>query len=260
MQPVPAKLSGLAPLLAARVVAVNDQTLKQLRQWLQSEHGMQVGVTTLWRTLTRLGLSLKKSLHATEQTRPDVVAARQAWQAEQPCLPMGRLVFVDESRASTDMTPIRGRSRKGTRCIGHAPYGHWKTTTFICGLRTVGLVAPLVIDGPINGDIFRAWVEQMLVPVLQPGDMIVLDNLRSHKVAGIEEAIHAAGAQLLYLPPYSPDYNPIEQVFSKLKTLLRKAAARTVNDLWSTIGNLLSQFASDECAQYIRHAGYSKSG
>jgi transposase len=123
----------------------------------------------------------------------------------------------------------------------------------------VRLVAPLVIDGPINGDIFRAWVEQMLVPVLQPGDMVVLDNLGSHKVAGIEEAIHAAGAQLLYLPPYSPDYNPIEQVFSKLKTLLRKAAARTVDDLWSTIGNLLGQFASAECVQYIRHAGYSKS-
>jgi hypothetical protein len=107
---------------------------------------------------------------------------------------MGRLVFVDETWASTNMTPIRGHSRKGTRCIGHAPHGDWNTTTFICGLRTVGLVAPLVIDGPINGDIFRAWVEQMLVSVLQPGDMIVLDNLRSHKVAGIEEAIHDAGA------------------------------------------------------------------
>jgi transposase len=110
-----------------------------------------------------------------------------------------------------------------------------------------------------NGDIFRAWVEQMLVPVLQPGDMVVPDNLGSHEVAGIEQAIHAAGAQLLYLPPYSPDYNPIEQDFSKLKTLLRKAAARTADDLWSTIGNLLGQFASDECEQYIRHAGYSKS-
>ena len=166
--------------------------------------------------------SKKKSLHATEQTRPDVVAARQAWQAGQPCLSVGRLVFVDETWASTNMTPTRGRSLKGTRCIGDAPYGHWKTTTFLCGLRTVGLVAPLVIDGPINGELFRAWVEQMLVPALQPGDLVVLDNLRSHKVAGIEEAIRAAGAQLLYLPPYSPDYNPIEQVFSKLKPYLEK--------------------------------------
>jgi transposase len=157
------------------------------------------------------------------------------------------------------MTPTRGRSLIGTRCIGDAPYGHWKTTTFLCGLRTVGLVAPLVIDGPINGELFRAWVEQMLVPALQPGDLVVLDNLRSHKVAGIEEAIRAAGAQLLYLPPYSPDYNPIEQVFSKLKTLLRKAAARTVDDLWSAIGELISQFAPNECLQYIRHSGYCRS-
>jgi transposase len=126
-------------------------------------------------------------------------------------------------------------------------------------LRTVGLLAPLVIDGPINGELFRAWVEQMLVPVLQPGDVVVLDNLRSHKVAGIEQAIRAAGAQLLYLPPYSPDYNPIEQVFSKLKTLLREAAARTVDDLWPAIGALIGQFAPNECLQYIRHSGYSRS-
>ena len=126
-------------------------------------------------------------------------------------------------------------------------------------MRSVGLVAPFVIDGPINGELFRAWVEQMLVPALQPGDMVVLDNVSSHKVAGIEEAIRAAGAHLLYLPPYSPDYNPIEQVFSKLKTLLRKAAARTVDALWSAIGELIGQFAPNECGQYIRHAGYSRS-
>jgi transposase len=172
---------------------------------------------------------------------------------------VGRLVFVDETWASTNMTPTRGRSPKGSRCIGHAPYGHWKTTTFLCGLRAVGLVAPLVIDGPINGALFRAWVEQMLVPALQPGDMVVLDNVSSHKVAGIEQAIRAAGAQLLYLPPYSPDYNPIEQVFSKLKTLLRRAATRTVDGLWSAIGKLIVEFAPNECVQYIRHAGYSSS-
>lgn len=172
---------------------------------------------------------------------------------------MGRLVFVDETWASTNMTPLRGRSLKGTRCIGHAPYGHWKTATFLCGLRTVGLVAPLVIDGPINDELFRAWVEQMLVPSLQPRDLGMLDNIRSHKVASIEEAICAAGAGLLYLPPYSPDYNPLEQVFSKLKTLLRKAAARTVDDLLSAIGELISQFAPNECLHYIRHSRYSRS-
>lgn len=158
------------------------------------------------------------------------------------------------------MAPTRARSPKGTRCLGHAPYGHWHTTTFVCALRTCGLVAPLVLDGPINGDIFRAWVEQALVPALQPGDIVVMDNLGSHKVAGIAAAIEAAGAQVRYLPPYSPHYNPIEQVFAKFKALLRKTAARTMEALWSACGALLDQFAAAECERYIRHAGYGKSG
>jgi transposase len=184
----------------------------------------------------------KKSLRAAEQERPDVVQARCAWEAKQACLEADHLVFVDETWASTKMSPIRGRSPKGTRCIGHAPYGHWRTTTFVCALRTQGLIAPLVFDGPINGDAFRAWVEQALVPPLQPGD------------------IDGAGAQRRYLPPYSPDYNPIEQVFAKLKTLLRKTAARTVNALWSALGCLLDQFAPDECKRYIWHSGYGRPG
>jgi transposase len=158
------------------------------------------------------------------------------------------------------MTPTRGRSPAGSRCIGYAPYGHWKTTTFVCALRYDGLVAPWVIDGPIDGQAFRVWVQQELAPVLHPGDIVVLDNLGSHKVAGIAEAIQAKGAQLRYLPAYSPDYNPIEQVFAKLKTLLRRAAKRTVAELWATIGCLLEQFAAHECERYIRHAGYGKSG
>lgn len=157
------------------------------------------------------------------------------------------------------MTPTRGRSLAGNRCIGYAPYGHWKTTTLVCALRCEGLVAPWVIDGPINGEGFRVWVQRVLVPALRPGDIVVLDNLGAHKVAGIAEAIQAAGAQLRYLPPYSPDYNPIEQVFAKLKTLLRRAAKRTVKELWATIGCLLEQFAADECERYIRHAGYGES-
>jgi transposase len=201
----------------------------------------------------------KKSLHADEQTRPDVAQRRQAWQASQPDTPAEQLIFLDETWASTDMTPTRGRAPIGKRCLGRAPYGHWKTTTFVCALRTTGLVAPLVLDGPINGQTFRAWVEQMLVPTLRPGDVVVLDNLGSHKVSGIAEAIQAAGAQLRYLPPYSPDFNPIEQVFAKLKTLLRKAATRTVETLWDAIGNLLDRFPSHECERYICHAGYGKS-
>lgn len=158
------------------------------------------------------------------------------------------------------MTPTHGHSLKGSRCFGHAPYGHWHTTTFLCALRTSGLVAPLVFDGPINGDAFRAWVQQALVPVLQPGDIVVMDNLGSHKVGGIGAAIVAAGAQVRYLPPYSPDYNPIEQVFAKFKTLLKRTAARTMEALWSACGALLDHFTAAECKRYICHAGYGRSG
>jgi transposase len=169
-------------------------------------------------------------------------------------------VFLDETWASTNMTPPRGRSPKGARCLGRAPYGHWKTTTFVCALRTSGLVAPCVLDGPINGAAFCAWVQQALVPVLQPGDLVIMDNLGSHKVAGIAAAIEAVGARVRYLPPYSPDYNPIEQVFAKFKTLLRKTAARTREALWAACGCLLDQFTAAECEHYICHAGYGQSG
>lgn len=202
----------------------------------------------------------KKTVRATERERADVAQARHAWAAEQHHLDVGRLVFLDETWASTNMTPTRGRSPKGTRCPGQTPYGHWHTTTFVCALRASGLTAPCVFDGPINGHAFRAWVQQALVPVLRPGDIVVMDNLGSHKVAGIAEAIEAAGAHVRYLPPYSPDFNPIEQVFAKFKTLLRKTAARTKEALWSACGALLDQFQPDECARYICHAGYGRSG
>ena len=201
----------------------------------------------------------KKTIRASEQSRPEIAQARAAWAVEQPALAHGGLIFLDETAASTDMTPTRGRSIKGERCRSHAPGGHWRTTTLVCALSTHDLLAPLVIDGPINGDAFRAWVEQFLAPELCPGDIVVMDNLSSHKVSGVREAIEAAGATLRYLPPYSPDYNPIEQVFAKLKTLLRKAQARTVEALWSTIGALLDQFSSSECERYIRHCGYCQS-
>ena len=140
------------------------------------------------------------------------------------------------------------------------PHGHWHTTTFLCGLRTTGLVAPLVLDGAIDGDAFLAYVEQFLVPALKTGDTVVLDNLSSHKVDGVREAIEAAGAALLYLPPYSPDLNPIELAFSKLKRLLREAATRSVEELWTTIGKLLERFGPAECANYIRHCGFAHPG
>ncbi len=165
------------------------------------------------------------------------------------------LVFIDETWAKTNMTRPRGRSPQGMRLITTIPHGHWKTTTFLAALRTSGLTAPLVIDGAINGELFLAYVRQHLVPTLKHGDIVVLDNLSSHKRAGVREALESVGASLLYLPPYSPDLNPIEQAFSKFKWLLKSASERTVEALWTTCGQLLDQFTSTECRNYFRHRG-----
>jgi transposase len=177
----------------------------------------------------------------------------------QKTLDPSRLVFLDETWATTALSPARGWAPKGERLVSAVPHGHWHTTTFVCGLRTTGLVAPLVLDGAINGAAFLAYIEQFLAPTLRPGDIVVLDNLSSHKVSGVREAIEAVGASVLYLPPYSPDLNPIELAFSKLKRLLREAAARTVEALWQTIGHLLNSFTPAECANYIRHCRFAHS-
>jgi transposase len=153
------------------------------------------------------------------------------------------------------MARLRGRAQKGERLRAGIPHGHWKTTTFVAGLRLTGLAAPMVIDGPINGVAFQAYVDQVLVPELQPGDIVVLDNLGSHKGPAVRHSIERAGARLLYLPPYSPDFNPIENAFAKLKALLRKAAERSVGALWDRIGLTLDAFSPDECANYFRAAG-----
>jgi len=155
------------------------------------------------------------------------------------------------------MAPRYGRGPKGQRVDGIAPHGHWKTTTFVAALRHDRITAPCVFDGPINGAAFKAWTEQALAPTLAPGDIVILDNLGSHKVAGVKQAVEARGAQLVYLPPYSPDLNPIEQVFAKLKHLLRKASARTVDALHDTIGSLLDAFSPTECRNYLTNSGYS---
>lgn len=155
------------------------------------------------------------------------------------------------------MTRTRGRAPRGIRLVDYVPHGHWKTTTFLAGLRLQGLTAPLVVDGPINGEVFLAYVQQHLAPTLKPGDIVIMDNLSSHKVTGVREAIEAVGASLMFLPPYSPDFNPIEQVFSKLKALLRKASERTVSALWDRIGKLLDCFEPVECRNYFRHSGYA---
>lgn len=155
------------------------------------------------------------------------------------------------------MTRLRGWSPRGKRLLAKVPQGHWRTLTFLAALRSDRIDAPLVLDGPINGDSFLAYVEQLLVPTLSPGDIVVMDNLGSHKGRAVRRAIRAAGAHLFFLPPYSPDLNPIEQVFAKLKTLLRKAAERTVEATWRRIGTLLQTFSSSECANYLRNAGYA---
>lgn len=157
------------------------------------------------------------------------------------------------------MTPVMGRAPKGRRLRASVPHGHWKTTTFIGALRYDGLTAPMVVDAPVNGDIFRAYVDQVLVPTLRPGDIVVMDNLSSHKVEGIRAMIEAAGAELRYLPPYSPDLNPIEQAFAKLKTLLRRAEARTVDALWGTIGNLVAAITAANAHNLFRNCGYVRS-
>ena len=156
------------------------------------------------------------------------------------------------------MTPLRGRCRRGVRLIGRAPFGHWNTSTFLAGLRHDRIVAPLVVDGAINGDLFRAYVEQALAPTLAPGDVVIADNLGSHKVAGVRAVIEARGASLMFLPAYSPDLNPIEQVFAKLKALLRKAEPRSRASLWSTIGRTLDRFSPAECQSYLQNCGYGQ--
>jgi transposase len=198
----------------------------------------------------------KKTAHASEQDRPDILKRREDWFDGQLDLDPERLVFIDETWASTNMARRRGRAKKGERLRASVPHGHWKTTTFVAGLRPTGMVAPMVLDGPINGVAFQAYVDQVLVPELNAGDIVVMDNLGSHKGLGVRKAIEATGATLLYLPPYSPDFNPIEKAFSKLKALLRKAAERTVDGLWNKIGELLQTFTPRECENFFASAGY----
>ena len=182
--------------------------------------------------------------------------AREAWKASQPDLDPDKLVFIDETGASTKMVRLRGRCPCGERLLVKVPWGHWKTTTFVAGLRRDGLVAPFVLDGPMNGDAFKVYVETFLAPALRPGDIVVMDNLPAHKVEGVDKLIEAAGAELRLLPAYSPDLNPIEMAFSQLKAHLRKAAELTVPALWDRIGLCLDQITPQACANYFADAGY----
>ncbi len=185
-----------------------------------------------------------------------MVEKRVQWRASQKQIDPHKIVFIDETWAKTNMTRTYGRSLLGTRLVEKTPCGRWQTTTFLGALRATGFIAPLTVEGAINGLLFRSWIEQHLAPALLPGDIVVMDNLSSHKVIGIREAIEKVGAELRYLPPYSPDLNPIELAFSKFKKLLRDGAERTVDKLWTLCGRVLDEFTEHECRNYFRHCGY----
>jgi transposase len=195
-------------------------------------------------------------MRAAEQDRPDVARKRARWKVHQGKIDVSRLVFIDETWIKTNMAPLRGWGPYGQRLTASAPFGHWKTLTFIAALRCDRISAPWVIDGPINGEIFTLYVEKELAPTLAERDVVILDNLGSHKGKAARRIIRAKGAHLLFLPPYSPDLNPIEQVFAKIKHLMRAAETRTVEATWRKAGELIDLFSKNECANYLRNSGY----
>jgi len=249
-------LEAHAPWLLKLIAEHPDLTLDEIVAAMH-RHGIAGSRSAVWRFFDRHKISVKKkSMRAAEQERADVARARRRWMREQGLFDPAHLVFVDETATSTNMARQRGRCARGLRLIGRVPQGHWQTVTFVAGLRHDGMVAPFVINGAMTGTGFVTYLEQCLAPTLERDDIVIIDNLKAHRVAGVREAIEAAGATLRYLPLYSPDLDPIEMPFAKLKALLRKAAERSVRGLRHRIGSLISTFSPQECANYFRHAGY----
>ncbi|MHB8283048.1 MAG: IS630 family transposase [Caulobacteraceae bacterium] len=251
----PRTLSGDCADWLRERIASGPVTLRGLAAEL-AERGIKIHPRAVWVFLHAEGLSFKKTLLPQEQTRPDVARRRRRWKAHQHKIAPERLVFLDETWVKTNMAPLRGWGPRGRRLPGYAPFGHWKTLTFIAALRHDRIDAPWIIDGPINGELFGLYVQQVLAPTLSPGDVVVLDNLGSHKGRPARAAVRARGAHLIFLPPYSPDLNPIEQVFAKLKHLMRKAQPRDLDATWRKAGELLDLFSPQECANYLANAGY----
>lgn len=252
----PFALAGERDRILGRIAQQPDLPLRALLAELH-DRGIKGSYFALWNIVDRAGLSSKKkSLHASEQDRPKVARRRLQWQQRQDKIDARRLVFIDETWAKMNMTPTHGRCPIGQRLVAKVPHGHRKTLTFVAALRCDGITAPCLLNQPINAVSFRTYVEQFLVPTLRPGDIVVMDNLSSHKGKAIRKAIQAAGAKLIFLPPYSPDLNPIEQVFAKLKTLLRKANARTIPAITEAIAKLLDEYTVKECANYLVNSGY----
>jgi transposase len=200
----------------------------------------------------------KKTLIAAEQDRPDVARRRAQWTKYQDRIDLCRLVFIDETWTKTNMAPLRGWAQRGQQIKAKVPHGRWQTMTFLAALRHDRITAPWLIEGPINGESFQLYVEKVLVPTLQPGDIVIMDNLGSHRGKAVRRATRAAGAWLFYLPKYSPDLNPIEQFFAKLKHWLRKAAQRTTEAIYDAIGPILDTVSAAECANYFTNAGYDQ--
>lgn len=241
--------------VAALLSATSDLRLVDVQADL-AKRKVLVSWSTVRRTVKRLGLRIKKTIFATEQDRPDIALARQLWQASQAGLDFASLVFVDETGTNTAMTRSHGWGHKGRKLFAKAPHGHWMTSTFVAGLAHDGILAPQLLPCPMTGMIFQQWLEECLIPEMKPGSIVVIDNLPAHKVPSIRKCLETANMQLLYLPPYSPDFNPIEQVFSKIKGLLKQMNPRSFDAICEALKIILEKFKPGECANFIRHSGY----
>jgi len=242
--------------LAELVKQTPDATLKELRERLNRP----VSLSTIFRALNDIKLTLKKkSIHASEQGRPDVKLKREEWEQCMPGLDLDKLIFFDEMGVNTKMARLYGRCPRGQRLIDFAPAGHYSNSTLMAGMRLDGIVAPMLLDGPVNGETFAGYVELCLVPALEPGDILILDNLPAHKSSRVTAAVEAAGCVLVYLPPYSPDLNPIENMWSKVKASIRSAAARTADAVVNAVRTALHSVTSSDCEGYFGHCGYGDS-
>ncbi|WP_244395889.1 IS630 family transposase [Beijerinckia indica] len=253
------KLEPYKSFLIELVTQDPDITLFELRDALAHAEGVQVHYSAISRALKRLGFTYKKALVADEQRRTDIVEARADWtERRQPFMQQRpeRLVFIDETCVKTNLTRIRGRARRGQRLHGTAPFGKWHTQTFIAGLTGNALIAPWVIDGAMNGAAFDIYIETQLAPLLAPGTVVILDNLSTHRSPRAAEALKAKGCWFLFLPAYSPDLNPIEMAFAKLKAHLRRIGARTFDQLCQALADICDLFTPQECWNFFKHAGY----
>jgi len=251
------RIEAHAEFILKEIKTKPDTTIMELRDKLRERHGLSFGYGTVWRFLARHRITRKKKTgHASEQEREDVEASREAWFEGQLDLDPRKLVFIDETSISTSMARRFGWAPRGERCRASIPFGHWKTTTFVAGLRVDRIDAPMTIEGALDGEAFLAYVEQVLAPTLSKGETVVMDNVPLHKVAGVSEAITAKGASVLYLPAYSPDFDPIEKFFSKFKSILQRIAARTAEALEAAVAEALRTVTPDECRNYFAACGY----